>query len=303
MKTTSLIEEKKQEQLEKFKNSLVSLSSKFDINKQINYTSHETDAFMTALEFIMGCKLQGRLKCVISLVNIDINPLEVVTSKISWEIYEIILEQESNEDCYYFIVNDLGECLPIINENKLLINVPVTVTLLSNIISIGTQSVLPREYSVTLMMTLFGRHLKNLNIQELMRSITCMLHLNQKNTESISIIIPELYSNALEHGILGLDSDLKSTPEGFAEYYRQREDRLTKTTGGGLVIKVEKKNKQALNIEVSHNGLGFDYVSLKKTHGLKFHGRGLMLVSQYSKYFQYSKNGRSVTVSMNSEKN
>src|SRR5690606_36261357 len=49
---------------------------------------------------------------------------------------------------------------------------------------------------------------------------------------SLYTILSELYSNALEHGVLGLDSRLKETPEGFADYYQQRQQRLGEVTRG-----------------------------------------------------------------------
>jgi hypothetical protein len=38
--------------------------------------------------------------------------------------------------------------------------------------------------------------------------------------------LAELYSNALEHGLLHLDSVLKNSAQGFAKYYALRHERL-----------------------------------------------------------------------------
>ena len=43
---------------------------------------------------------------------------------------------------------------------------------------------------------------------------------------SVFSILTELYVNALDHGVLKLESSLKSSPEGFAEYFSEREKRL-----------------------------------------------------------------------------
>ncbi|RZL20252.1 MAG: fused response regulator/phosphatase, partial [Pedobacter sp.] len=45
-------------------------------------------------------------------------------------------------------------------------------------------------------------------------------------------ILAELYSNALEHGVLGLSSSLKKTPEGFGRYYQLREKLLNEIVDG-----------------------------------------------------------------------
>ena len=42
----------------------------------------------------------------------------------------------------------------------------------------------------------------------------------------IHTVLAELYSNALEHGLLRMNSDLKSDADGFEEYYRCRAERL-----------------------------------------------------------------------------
>ena len=49
-------------------------------------------------------------------------------------------------------------------------------------------------------------------------------------------VLSELYSNGLEHGILKLDSSLKSSPAGFAEYYGLRQERLDQLTEGTIRI-------------------------------------------------------------------
>jgi len=43
---------------------------------------------------------------------------------------------------------------------------------------------------------------------------------------SLFTILSELYSNALEHGLLQLDSSLKLNYQGFTHYYQARKERL-----------------------------------------------------------------------------
>lgn len=45
-------------------------------------------------------------------------------------------------------------------------------------------------------------------------------------------VLAELYSNALEHGVMNLDSSLKRDARGFAEYYRERHLRLASLDEG-----------------------------------------------------------------------
>ncbi|MDU7558849.1 MAG: fused response regulator/phosphatase, partial [Pseudomonas sp.] len=48
----------------------------------------------------------------------------------------------------------------------------------------------------------------------------------------IHAVLSELYSNALEHGVLGLDSRLKRDAKGFARYYELRNQRLIALKSG-----------------------------------------------------------------------
>src|SRR5690606_19704924 len=49
-------------------------------------------------------------------------------------------------------------------------------------------------------------------------------------------VLSELYSNALEHGVLGLDSKLKRDAAGFARYYRERGERLVELEEGFIRV-------------------------------------------------------------------
>ncbi len=54
--------------------------------------------------------------------------------------------------------------------------------------------------------------------------------------ERIYTILAELFSNALDHGLLGLDTQMKMSPEGFMQYYAQREERLAKLEDGYIKL-------------------------------------------------------------------
>ncbi|WP_339731622.1 fused response regulator/phosphatase [uncultured Pseudomonas sp.] len=100
-------------------------------------------------------------------------------------------------------------------------------------------------------------------------------------------VLAELYSNALEHGVLGLDSALKANAEGFAEYYRQRSLRLAALTDGFVRFHLQLLPEGAggrLIVRVEDSGSGFDPqqvpVEPRDAHSLS--GRGLALVRQLS---------------------
>ena len=69
----------------------------------------------------------------------------------------------------------------------------------------------------------------------------------------------------LEHGVLRLDSALKRDPDGFTEYYAQREARLRSLTDGKISLRLRHdstRNGGLLAIEIEDSGPGFDFSSL-----------------------------------------
>ena len=109
----------------------------------------------------------------------------------------------------------------------------------------------------------------------------------------------ELYSNALEHGVLQLNSDLKNTEDGYMEYYQQRETRLQELEGGQVDIQVQfsaKQNQGLLSIQISDSGKGFDTNNRQKSSDEDSFGRGIDLLETLCDKVTYSKNGTRVEV-------
>jgi CheY-like chemotaxis protein len=96
-------------------------------------------------------------------------------------------------------------------------------------------------------------------------------------------ILTELYINALDHGVLRLDSLLKQGEDGFTNYFQQREQRLEALTEGQIRIALrihQDSNGGYIVIRVEDSGPGFEYNALSKTEAGEtlYSGRGLMLV-------------------------
>jgi hypothetical protein len=78
----------------------------------------------------------------------------------------------------------------------------------------------------------------------------------------ITVVISELYNNALEHGLLELDSGIKLLPGGFDDYLRLREVRLASLEKGYINVEIEQigiNERQMLLIHVIDSGNGFNY--------------------------------------------
>lgn len=122
----------------------------------------------------------------------------------------------------------------------------------------------------------------------------------QGHRQAIFIIVSELFANALDHGLLGLSSSLKSSPEGFMEYYQQRDERLQKCGQGRIRFSFAHQATSAggrLTIKVMDTGAGFDWQlrSQDSTQNLSFCGRGLHLVRELCSSLRFHGKGNRVT--------
>jgi hypothetical protein len=120
--------------------------------------------------------------------------------------------------------------------------------------------------------------------------------------EHIYTILAELYSNALEHGILGLDSNLKHSPDGFDEYYRQRQEALSRLSEGGIRLEFlhtpGEEGGGRLTLRVEHTGKGFEHQTVLPELAANdgFHGRGIKLVRSLCEEMSYLGEGNAVEV-------
>ena len=119
----------------------------------------------------------------------------------------------------------------------------------------------------------------------------------ESERQSLFTVLTELYVNALDHGILGLDSSIKSDSQGFAEYFRLREQRL-KNLGKGEVmfrISVEQIDKvRSILFRIEDSGAGFDYEEVftaKACENHGFCGRGMLLIKELCESLDYYGNG------------
>jgi CheY-like chemotaxis protein len=111
-------------------------------------------------------------------------------------------------------------------------------------------------------------------------------------------ILAELYSNALDHGVLGLNSSLKQSSDGFSEYYNLRKEKLELLDSGFVKIIMEHLPSEIggdLIIEVIDSGKGYDYSAKVDSENL-LSGRGLAIVRSLCKSVEFSDSGRHVKV-------
>lgn len=121
----------------------------------------------------------------------------------------------------------------------------------------------------------------------------------KNHQSSLYLVLVELYMNALDHGVLRMDSSLKKTPEGFSRYYAEREPRLAQLSEGWIHIDMEccaSVDGGQVLIGVTDSGSGFDPVAVPSVEkiGGQPQGRGIILVRALCESVMYNERGNAV---------
>ncbi|KHA72349.1 chemotaxis protein CheY [Pseudomonas chlororaphis] len=146
-----------------------------------------------------------------------------------------------------------------------------------------------------------GATLKRFNPLPYLLQLLLEVHGLRTQSGALYSVLAELYSNALEHGVLGLDSSLKRDAAGFARYYQQRNDRLEALQDGFVRVHLQVQplgEGGCLVIRVEDSGKGFDVARVmeRPLDGVRLSGRGVSLVRQLGRNASWSDEGRSARV-------
>ncbi|MFC4260502.1 SpoIIE family protein phosphatase [Marinobacter lacisalsi] len=127
----------------------------------------------------------------------------------------------------------------------------------------------------------------------------------RQHSGPIYTILSELYTNALEHGVLELPSSWKDGPEGFNRYYAERQKRLEEV-GDDQYIRFELEHcvlssGGRLLLRCQDSGKGFDAGQsvgppLASGSRSQLAGRGIPLIRQLSSDLTYNKQGNCAEV-------
>lgn len=121
----------------------------------------------------------------------------------------------------------------------------------------------------------------------------------RKSRDRLYTIMAELFFNALDHGLLKLDSAMKSTPHGFMEYYDKRNKSLAELQEGKIKIILDHTSVDdggVLVVRFEDSGSGFDYHKQLPalSENVAASGRGIPLVRSLCQDLSYSGNGNIV---------
>jgi CheY-like chemotaxis protein len=117
--------------------------------------------------------------------------------------------------------------------------------------------------------------------------------------ESIFTILAELLGNAVDHGLLGLDSAMRATPEGFGEYYTTKIRRLKSLTSGSIRVNLSLQPTETggcFVVRVEDSGPGFDWQAVERdlAANMGHSGRGILLVRSLCREVRYEGRGNVV---------
>lgn len=131
-------------------------------------------------------------------------------------------------------------------------------------------------------------------VQRLMRNLARVQGFSSFKTELFTVL-QEAYKNAVEHGLLRLDSALKQHSEGFERYYQLYHERLAALDDGWIELSISyQAGARKIIIRVSDSGPGFCVSATPQTDAEQAHGRGLHLMRQLSSAMRWYDNGRTI---------
>lgn len=151
-------------------------------------------------------------------------------------------------------------------------------------------------------LTLDILQLKKLDVVPLLLDIVQQIEKEQESSGKIFMILSELFNNALDHGLLKLDSSLKHHEEGMERYFEERTLRLAAADKGMIQMHLKKilneDGSSFLHIRVKDSGEGFDHRQQGDAAPLDVqrHGRGIALLHGICRSVSFLGNGSEVVV-------
>jgi len=152
-------------------------------------------------------------------------------------------------------------------------------------------------------LTYSAQELRYIDVVPAVLSLVTQVQALKEHQGALFLVLSELFNNALDHGLLGLDSTTKSWVGGFEIYMQQRIERLAKLSDGLIDLSFllhQQDSRAVLDISVHDSGPGFDYgqraadaSALSETNQSVF-GRGIALVNSLCEQVVYSGTGNKV---------
>ncbi|TNF89671.1 MAG: SpoIIE family protein phosphatase [Gammaproteobacteria bacterium] len=147
-----------------------------------------------------------------------------------------------------------------------------------------------------LSMRFHGSRLRETNPVPILVSYLMEMEELEAERQSLFTVMTELYVNALDHGVLGLDSSLKTDPDGFETYFQTRESRLSSLDSGYVIFNLsveQESTRRSILLRIEDSGKGFDYGNHSPENGgdTALSGRGIMLIQDLCESLEYHGKG------------
>jgi len=201
---------------------------------------------------------------------------DCILSKLSDVLDGFCLNAPQDDDISLAEIHVVPELLPAWSEGELLsahLQEPVDDEL--DILDMGSDSI---EFHITLR----GGQLRQADpVPMLINYLQEMAGLKE-HRRPLFTILTELFVNALDHGVLQMDSRLKEGPEGFSRYFERRERLLEELTSGfvRIGVRIHPEPQGGFIVIQVEDSEGFDIDARPLTPGEPplFSGRGITLV-------------------------
>lgn len=151
---------------------------------------------------------------------------------------------------------------------------------------------------------LTATEIRHVDAVPLLLSLAGQFESVRHGTDRLFVILSELYNNALDHGLLRLDSSLKLHPDGMEAYLGARQARLAALASGEIELELEQLAGPGpgwLRVSCRDSGPGFEHAGLDASAAgeseLPF-GRGLMLMRAMCAELRFNDDGNHVTATL-----
>lgn len=116
-------------------------------------------------------------------------------------------------------------------------------------------------------------------------------------------VFAELISNALDHGILDLDSELKNDFEGFAEYFALKEERLANMQESDSLVMsfTYMPQTQEIMFSIVDSGKGYNFEISKEIDDSALSGRGMSLINKLCTQIDVQAPGNNTSITLKRE--
>ncbi len=157
----------------------------------------------------------------------------------------------------------------------------------------------PREafskLAFNMSLSLDSKQIKNTDpVYDLVNMLSSISGL-KAHSANIFLLLSEAYNNALDHGVLKLDSQLKTQDDGFFKYYELRAKKLAELSNAKLSIEVSYcPDSLSLYFIICDSGCGYTHQQDTLFNDAAEFGRGLSLLDEIAQRVTYNSSGNQV---------